>query len=70
MSPLPYTVTARHDAERRQLVNIANDVTALHGLMAPVETPEAVYRALRDAHDALLRALRAHDAHHRPEVTP
>lgn len=54
----------RHEAERLTLVCIANEVTTMHALLVPAETPEAVYVGLKDAHEALLRALSAHDAAH------
>ena len=54
-----------HEAERRELISIANDLTALHGAMDPHRTPEAVLDRLHDAHSAVLAALRIHDQAHR-----
>lgn len=70
MTATPYRASSRPEAERRAIVETANELTTLYSLLVPAETPQAVYDALKAAHDELVRALRAHDAVNRPAVTP
>jgi len=50
--------------ERRQLVQLANDLMSVHGALDPAVTPEAVFDALHTAHDSVRLAVRIHDRHH------
>ncbi len=56
---------SRHESERRDLVGIANAITAAHGGMDPHLTPEVVFDALHEAHGRIREAIRAHDRAHR-----